>query len=136
MGCGTSPSYAGLKPWRSKAAHAQCFERMTMKRIAALPVLACALLMSAQAPTPPPAAPAKPKPVPTITDAHRAEFFKRQLTMSQAAQAYQNAQAGLQAAVAEMSKDCGDKFGPQINPQSGDPVCVAIPARPAPPEKK
>jgi len=78
----------------------------------------------------------EPAKAPTITDAHRAEFFKRQLTFNQASQAYQNAQAGLQGAVAEMSKDCGDKFRPQIDPQSGDPVCVAIPEKPAAPAKK
>lgn len=105
------------------------------KRIIILsPILACAVLAFGQAATPP--APAKPAQTPTITDAHRADFFKRQLTFNQASQAYQNAQAGLQGAVADMSKDCGDKFRPQIDPNSGDPVCVAIPAKPAEPAKK
>jgi hypothetical protein len=29
-----------------------------------------------------------------------------------------------------MTKDCGDKFRPQLD-QQGDPVCVAIPPEPA-----
>ena len=33
----------------------------------------------------------------------------------------------MQGAVADLSKDCGEKFQPQMGPQ-GDPVCVAKPA--------
>ena len=110
-----------------------------MKRIAvALPLLACALIVFAQVPpqAPAPAAPPKAEPAPTISDAHRAEFFKRQLTMNQAQQTYQDAQRALSASVADMTKDCGDKFRPQIDPQTGDPVCVVIPDKPAAPAKK
>jgi hypothetical protein len=78
-----------------------------------------------------------PPATPQITDAHRAEFFKRQLALANAQQAFQAAQSQAQQSIAEMSKDCGDKFRPQLD-QQGDPVCVVIPEPPKPavPAKK
>ena len=71
-----------------------------MKRIAVLAPIVLALALSAQTP---------PEKAPTITDAHRAEFFKRQLAFNQAAQAYQTAQGSLQTAVDAMNKECGER---------------------------
>ena len=67
-------------------------------------------------------------PVPSIPADHRAEFFKRQLALNQAQQAFQSA-------VQQLTKDCGEKFLPQIDPQ-GDPACVAKQAVPPPATKK
>ena len=69
----------------------------------------------------------KPEAPPAITDAHRAQFFKAQLAVNQAQAAMTAAQQTFQAAVADLSKDCGEKFLPQMGP-NGDPVCVAKPA--------
>lgn len=66
---------------------------------------------------------------PTIPDAHRAQFFKTQLELSRAAQAYQSAQTAFQSAVADLAKDCGGergKFSPQMD-SKGDPVCMEKP---------
>lgn len=96
-------------------------------KLGALPLIALAVSLCAQAP-------AKAPETPKITDAHRAEFFKRQLAYDQAAQAQQTAQAALSGAVADMTKDCGEKFRPQMDAQ-GDPVCVAVAATPTPKAK-
>ncbi len=77
----------------------------------------------------------KPDSAPTISDAHRAQFFKSQLQFNQAQQEFQKSQAELQSAVGDMTKDCGEKFTPQMGPQ-GDPVCVAKPEPAKPAEKK
>ena len=77
----------------------------------------------------------KPEAPPAITDAHRAQFFKAQLEVNQAQAAMTAAQQTMQAAVADLSKDCGEKFTPQMGPQ-GDPVCVAKPEPAKPAEKK
>ena len=82
--------------------------------------LALAVLLAGQAP--------KPEAPPAITDAHRAQFFKAQLAVNQAQQTFQ-------AAVADLSKDCGEKFAPSMGPQ-GNPVCVAKPEPAKPAEKK
>lgn len=82
-----------------------------------------------------PAAPAKPAVPPTISAEHRATYFKMQLRFKEATMAYQQAQGALQAAVADLTKDCGDKFRPQMN-NDGDPTCVAIPAPAPEPAKK
>lgn len=98
--------------------------------IAALVVIFSVMpLMTQQAPTP------KPDSAPTISDAHRAQFFKSQLKFNQAQQEFQKSQAELQSAVDDMTKDCGEKFTPQMGPQ-GDPVCVAKPEPAKPAEKK
>ena len=99
-------------------------------KIAALPLIALALLVSAHAKDKPEPAEAPP----VISAEHRAEFFKRQLAATEAQRAYQAAQQALQGAVSELTKDCGDKFRPQMDPQ-GDPVCIAVPAPPAPKAK-
>ena len=54
----------------------------------------------------------KPEAPPAITDAHRAQFFKAQLQVNQAQAAMTAAQQTFQAAVADLSKDCGEKFAP------------------------
>ena len=81
--------------------------------------LCLAVLLVGQAP--------KPEAPPAITDAHRAQFFKAQLQVNQAQAAMTAAQQTFQAAVADLSKDCGEKFAPSMGPQ-GDPVCIAKPA--------
>jgi hypothetical protein len=73
-----------------------------------------------------PKPPVKPDVPPVISDAHQKQFFKAQLAITQAQQATQQAQGFFQATVADMAKDCGDKYQPQMGPQ-GDPVCVAVP---------
>jgi len=98
-----------------------------VKRIAAFIVLASVSLVSQT--------PAPKSSVPTISDAHRATYFKAQLQMNQAQQQIQTAQAAMQAAVADLSKDCGEEFIPQMGPQ-GDPVCVPKPEPTKPAEKK
>jgi hypothetical protein len=82
-------------------------------------------------PSTPTAPPAATLLVPSIPDAHRAEFFHRQLDLARA-------QSAFQSAVELLSRDCGEKFLPQVN-QIGDPVCaprvempVTKPAEPAP----
>jgi len=99
-------------------------------KLATIAILSLTLPLVAQQPR-------APDPAPKITDAHRAEFFKRQLALANAQQAFQAAQSQAQQAIAEMTKDCGDKFRPQLD-QQGDPVCVAIPEPPKPavPAKK
>ena len=72
--------------------------------------LALAVLLAGQAP--------KPEPAPAITDAHRAQFFKAQLQINQAQAAMTAAQQTMQAAVTDLSKDCGEKFTPQMGPQA------------------
>jgi hypothetical protein len=78
-------------------------------------------------------------PVPSIPDAHRAEFFHCQLDLARA-------QTAFQSAVELLSRDCGEKFLPQVN-QAGDPVCApraeipatkpaTQPAEPKPNKKK
>lgn len=68
----------------------------------------------------------KPEAPPAITDAHRAQFFKAQLQINQAQAAMTAAQQTMQAAVTDLSKDCGEKFTPSMGP-AGDPVCTAKP---------
>ena len=96
------------------------------------------VLLIGQAPSPAPVAqnvtPVKDAP-PAIPDAHRAFYFKAQLQFSQAQQALQQAQQKLQEAVSGLTKDCGEKYRPQMDAQ-GDPVCVAEPVPPAAKEKK
>ena len=72
--------------------------------------------------------------VPTITDAHKYAFAKAHDQLTQIQSALQQAQVKLNSAVADMSKDCGDDFQPQMDPV-GDPVCVAKP-KPKPEVKK
>ena len=74
--------------------------------------------------------PVKSASVPSISDAHRAEFFKRQLALQQAQQTMTVAQTAFQSAVQQLAKDCGEKFLPQIGPD-GDPVCAVktVPAK-------
>lgn len=95
-------------------------------------------------PASPSASPSAPAAVPLIPPDHRAEFFKRQLALSQAQAAFQSAQQAFQSAIAQLAKDCGEKYLPQISQQAGeqqgDPVCMAKiePPKPAakPAEKK
>lgn len=68
--------------------------------------------------------------VPVISAEHKAEFFKRQLALTQAQIAVQNAQTQLQSAVDAINKDCGGNYAPQLNQQSGDPVCMVKMAPP------
>ncbi len=96
--------------------------------IAALVVIFSVMpLMTQQAP--------KPEAPPAITDAHRAQFFKAQLQINKAQAAMTAAQQTMQAAVTDLSKDCGEKFTPQMGP-AGDPVCIAKPEPAKPAEKK
>lgn len=97
-----------------------------MKRIIALTALGLGIAAIAQT-APKPAAP------PTITDAHKAAYFKAQLQLTQAQSALGTAQAKMQAAVGEMVTDCGNGFLAQLDP-NGDPVCAAKPASPAAPK--
>lgn len=83
-----------------------------------------------------PAQDAKPveatKAVPTISDAHQKDFFKKQIAFIQA-------QSLLQQSIDAMNKDCGDGYVVNVNPQ-GDPFCLLKPetqkVTPAPPSKK
>ena len=79
----------------------------------------------------------KPATPPTITDAHKAALFKAQLQVNQAQAATQVAQAKMQAAIADLTADCGKDFQPQWD-ANGDPICVVKPAPPPTPtpEKK
>ena len=65
---------------------------------------------------------------PEITDAHKAEYFKKVLAYERAQQAVQQAQREFQTAVADLNKDCGADFHPQMDPK-GDPVCQANPPK-------
>jgi hypothetical protein len=103
--------------------------------IAALVVIFSVMPLMTQQPSAP-----KPDPAPTISDAHRAQFFKAQLRFNQAQQEFQQSQQALQLAVSVMQADCGggvggtDKYQPQMDPQ-GDPVCQLKPASPKTAEK-
>ena len=72
---------------------------------------------------------------PVITDAHKAAFFKQQLALERATEAFQLAQQVLATVRADMTKDCGDKFQPQLD-ASGDPVCAAKPTLKTEPKGK
>lgn len=105
-------------------------------------ILAAALLMLALSsypqqpgtvkPAPPPTYPSgggQPKAVvkaPSISDSLKARFFKAQLTLRTAQEAFQRAQQASMEASGEITKACGDGFAPQMDPQ-GDPVCAAKP---------
>lgn len=65
-----------------------------------------------------------PAKAPEITDAHKAEYFKKTLAYERAQAAVQQAQREFQAAIADITKDCGADFHPQMNP-TGDPICLA-----------
>ena len=86
---------------------------MKMK-LAALVLLAGTLVMAQDKP-------------PIISAEHRGDLFKAQLALLQAQAAEQAAKTKMDAIIAELTKDCGDKYQPQMDPQSGDPVCVAKP---------
>ena len=73
---------------------------------------------------------AKINETPTISDAHRADFFKYQGQVRETQAALQAAEAKLQTAISELNTDCGDKYSPTMDPKSGDPICVPKPATP------
>ena len=104
-----------------------------MNRI--IPIAALVVIFSVMPLTTQQSSAPKPDPTPTISDAHRAQFFKAQLRFNQAQQEFQQSQAKLQEAVGDMTMDCGEKFQPQMD-QQGDPVCQLKPAPPKPTEKK
>jgi hypothetical protein len=71
-----------------------------------------------------PASQSSPAAAPLIPDSDRADFFERQLEFLQAQQAMQAAQQAMQAAVEKLTRDCGEKFLPQIGPDK-KLVCAA-----------
>ena len=95
--------------------------------------LACLPVLAQQPSANPTALPAPPKTeaAPSISPDHRADFFKRQLVANQAQMALQKAQEDLSAAVQELVKDCGEKYSPQMDSKTGDPVCQLKPTPPA-----
>ena len=68
-----------------------------------------------------------PKP-PEIPDAHKAEYFKKTLAYERAQAQLQQAQKEFQAAIADLNKDCGAEFHPQMT-SNGDPFCQANPKK-------
>ena len=105
-----------------------------MKKFALL--FALTLTVSAQTPAKPEVKP------PVLSDAVKAHFFKAQAEAiaagDQARDARDAAQAKqtvLQTVVREVTDACGKDFQPQIDPPTGDLVCVAAPVPAAVPGK-
>jgi outer membrane protein TolC len=75
----------------------------------------------------------KPVPKPQIPAEHQAEYWRTQALLMQAQTALRAAQEEAQGAVAQLTKDCGDKAGPASDP--ANPKLLACVPRPKPEEK-
>lgn len=79
--------------------------------------------------------PAEVKP-PAVSAEHRASFWRREAEIIRAQQQAATAQTALSAAIAELQKDCGDKFVAVLDSKDGEPTCEAkIPQPEATPAK-